>query len=76
MKRRGFIGSLCAFLVAPSLPITLPKSSGIIYAPYIPIVKYRCIEDMLTAEMCREIQEEIDREIIGKMLISAKGMGY
>jgi len=64
------------FLVASSLPITIPlESSGIIYAPYIPIIKYRNIEDMLTAQMIREIKEEIDREVIDKLLTSVKGMG-
>tara|TARA_R110002167_G_scaffold45083_1_gene135558 strand:- start:28318 stop:28539 length:222 start_codon:yes stop_codon:yes gene_type:complete len=64
MKRRGFIGSLLGFLAAPRLPTTLPiKSSGIIYGPYIPIT-YSCIEDMLAATMSREIQKEIDREVI------------
>lgn len=75
MKRRGFIGSLMGLLVAPRLPITLPiESSGIIYAPYIPIT-YSCVENMLTAQMIREIQEEIDREVIDKLLTSTKSMG-
>lgn len=70
MKRRGFIGSLFGVLLAPTiLPVlSLPvESSGIIYAPYIPIIKYGCIQDMLTANMIKDIQDEIDNEIMNNI---------
>ena len=74
MKRRGFIGSLLGFLAAPSLPITLPiKSSGIIYAPYIPIT-HSCIESTLAATMIKEIQKEIDREVIETIVKNIEGV--
>ena len=74
MNRRGFIGSLAVFLAAPKIVPTLPASieTVMIYCPYIPIT-YLNIEDMLMAQMTREIQQEVDREVIGRMVAAYTG---
>jgi len=74
MKRRGFIGSLVGFIGLPFIPI---KSTYIDCKPRKLKAKwtYDCESDLMSM-MCIDIQEEIDREILGKLLTSAKRMGY
>ena len=63
MKRRTFIRSIAAFFTLPKITPVI-QSENIIYAPYIPIIKYRSIEELLMFNMCRDIQLEIDEEVL------------
>lgn len=76
-NRRNFFKNLFGFLIAPKVaevvkvPAINPNSlgykgrdffkKGIVYAPYIPILT---IEQLLLQDMSRQIQEEIDAEIL------------
>lgn len=85
MKRRRFIGSLVGFIGLPFIPFKPMmeiKSANIVYKPRKLKAKwtYDCESDlmsMMLIDIQDEIdQDEIDREVLGKLLTSAKRMGY